>query len=297
MPSQNNSNKKRYFLFVVRIIIWLVLSYIFVDQQNWLSLHRAVSNLLSGIYVIVSVSIIVSIGRFVVLSVYRGRHRDMGDRNNFVLGVSRIGTIINAVFLVIGLMLVLGINPKEFLTSITIVAMAIALLFREYITNMISGLIIMFSSQYSLGDWIKWDSYEGEIVDITLANIVVKNEEDDLILVPNNQVFTSSFINRSANRFFKLNVRFSLPLTLPGTPEQLKTEIVKVLEEYDSTVRDEHLRLNITALDQEYIHYKCTLDPVVKSQPGMKELEQVILTAVVRFKESALQRGDIDFNA
>ena len=94
-------------------------------------------------------------------------------KDNFILGIDRIQSILDTVFFALAFIVFLGNDPKSFLTSITIVAAAIALTFKDYITNMINGLIIMFSDQLSLGDHIKIKDIDGKIVDITLINMVL----------------------------------------------------------------------------------------------------------------------------
>lgn len=282
MQKDNKKTRNRYLLFILRILIWLLIIYIFISKKKWLDEHDFVRNLLNGIYTFIGVSILVSIGRSVILSLYRRRNRALNERNNFVLGISRIANILNSVFLVVGIMLVLDINPKEFLTSITIVAMAIALLFREYITNMISGLIIMFSSQYSLDDWIKWGEYQGEIIDITLANMVIRSDDDDTILVPNNLVFTSAFINRSMQSSLKLTVKFELPLAVSERYKELEETLKQVAEEYKPIIRAETFSLKVTKLEREYVGYKVTL--ILKEHAPMKELESKLLLAVLQHK-------------
>src|SRR5690606_33060048 len=121
-----------------------------------------------------------------------------------------MATMLNVVFIIVGIMVAFGINPLEFLTSLTIVAMAIAVLFRDYITNMLSGLFIMFSDELSLGDRIKVGEHKGRIIDVTFGHIQIQNEEDDIVIVPNNLVFTNAIVNLSAHRSNLFTVKFEL---------------------------------------------------------------------------------------
>src|SRR5690606_29269263 len=106
------------------------------------------------------------VGRYLLISWYSRRsHPNNRLRSNVVLGINQFAIILNAGFVVMAIMVILNIDPKEFLTSITLVAMAIALLFRDYITNMISGLLIMFSDRFTVGDYIKIGNDQGRIVD------------------------------------------------------------------------------------------------------------------------------------
>src|SRR5690606_11041092 len=131
-------------------------------------------------------------------------------RSNFVLGINRIAEILNVGIFIISFMLLFGRDPLEFFTSITIVAAAIAIVSKDYITNMINGLIIMFSDQLTLGDIIRIGDQEGKITDVTLLNIVLTNEDSDLVMVPNNLLLTAQVVNHSKQHIKKLTFEFDM---------------------------------------------------------------------------------------
>src|SRR5690606_14010039 len=149
-------------------------------------------------------------------------------RGNFVLGINRLTVVLNTTVAAISLMIAFGIDPRNFVTSLTIVAMAIAVTFREYITNLLSGLFIMYSDQLSVGDRVKIGEHKGRIVDINFASLVIQNEDDDMVMVPNNMVFTSPIINLSAHRSTLFIVKFELPLQAAVEVDKLE-EIIRVL--------------------------------------------------------------------
>src|SRR5690606_7854747 len=210
---QKLSRRRSLVSFATRLVLWVGITYSFVAIRDFYAAHSKISEIAYALNTFLTGSILVSIGKWLVISWYSRRTKKNDRvRGNFVLGVSQIAGIATVVFAVISVMLALGINPKEFLTSITIVAMAIALLFRDYITNMISGLLIMFSDRFTIGDNIKIGEYEGRILDITLVNIEVKNEDDDIVLIPNNTAFTANIINQSLHNSRKVTVEFQLPL-------------------------------------------------------------------------------------
>lgn len=274
-------NNNRYVSFFVRLAIWAAITYIYIDFSPYLAEHASVANLLHGAYTFLSVSILVSLGRWTVIGLYLGRKKQSQARSNFVLGINRIANILSSLFLIIGAMIALGINPKEFLTSITIVAMAIALLFREYITNMISGLIIMFSEQFSLGDKIKVAEHQGEIIDITLANIVIKNEDDDTIMVPNNLAFTAAFVNHSAQGSHNLAVRFELPLPLAGRVEELGDLLKRSLSAYPEDIYIESFVLKVTGISTDQARFKIHVKMRERARAGAKDIEGYLLRQVL----------------
>ena len=137
-----------------------------------------------SVMIFLSASLSISIIRYFIIRIYTSKNKLKNKvKDNFILGINQIVSVLNTVFIVIAFMYLLGINPIKFLTSITIVAAAIALLSKEYIANMINGLIIMFADKLSLGDHIKIGSEEGKIVDITLLNVILQNETNENIFL------------------------------------------------------------------------------------------------------------------
>src|SRR5690606_20301403 len=200
-------------LLVLKVVLWLAIGYSFAADMELYRQYPRLGQIVYGLNTFLTGSVLISIGRFVLISVYRRQSKKNNRvRGNYILGITQIATLLNVIFLVLGLMLVFGINPKEFLTSITIVAAAIALVFRDYITNVISGLLVMFSDQFTIGDTIRVGDHQGKIVDITLANILIKNEDDDIVLIPNNTAFTTNIVNQSLQNSRKLTLDFELSL-------------------------------------------------------------------------------------
>ena len=239
---------------------------------------------LRGVYFFLVPSIIVSIARFVIISFYNARHAKVAVRGNFVLGINRLTAMLNAVFVVIALMIAFGIKPIEFLTSLTIVAMAIAVLFRDYITNMLSGLFIMFSEQLSVGDRIKVGDQKGRIVDITFANIELQNDEDDIVMIPNNLVFTNPMVNLSAHRSNLFTVKFELPLAIPISVDQLESDIRSTLTNHPNLAPTNELDLEVVEIGKDFVRYKMELYAVSSSNKLHKSIENEILKYILDFK-------------
>ncbi|MHC8950130.1 mechanosensitive ion channel family protein [Sphingobacterium hungaricum] len=279
-------------LIAVGLIIW---SYFlmpeFYDEKNteYPKMLRMVSGLLSFLIP----SIFLSIIRFIIITVYNARNANRVVRGNFVLGINRLTVVLNTVLAVISFMIAFGINPKEFITSMTIVAMAIAVIFREYITNMISGLIIMFSDDLSVGDRIRVGNYQGRIVDITFSNILLQDEEDDIVMIPNNMVFTSTFVNLSAHRSSLFSVKFELPVSTASTIDLLETEIKSLLLNHPNLAQDEEVQLKVMEIGKDYIRYKIDLHAVSNSSKLHKQLENEILKHVLKYEGELLKPSEL----
>lgn len=267
-------------MFIAKLI--LVIASIFIalnisdseENKLWFQIIKAANTFLVP-------SIILSIIRVVIISFYNARHANRSVRGNFVLGINRLTAILNASFIVIALMIAFGIKPLEFLTSMTIVAMAIAVIFRDYITNMLSGLFIMFSEQLSVGDRIVVGDNKGRIVDITFAHIELQNEEDDIVMVPNNLVFTSPIINLSAHRSNLFTVKFELPLPMATNLLELEEDIRSLLINHPNLDPSSEINLNIVEVGKDCVRYKIELHATSSSNSLHKQIENEVLRQIL----------------
>jgi small-conductance mechanosensitive channel len=271
-----------FILKIIAVIISITVYNMFpVTKDNEL-LHQV----LKGINTFFVPSIVLSILRYIVISVYNARHANRAVRGNFVLGINRLTAVLNTVLFIIAVMVAFGINPVEFVTSLTIVAMAIAVLFRDYITNMLSGLFIMFSEQLSVGDRIKVGEHKGRIVDITFANILLQNEEDDIVMVPNNLVFTNSMVNLSAHRSNLFTVKFELPLYVATDVATLEKEIQSVLINHPNLDANMPPALQVQEIAKDFVRYKLELYAISSSNKLHREVENEVLREILIFEHA-----------
>lgn len=290
MTNQDENKRKfrhhQVWAFLIKLIVSMLLIWFFARFGRTFDADSWIPQLVTGALSFLIPSSLLSILRFSLISIYNARRSNRTVRGNFVLGINRLTAVANAICAIIALMIMFGIRPMEFITSLTIVAMALAVTFRDYITNMISGLIIMFSDQISIGDRIKFDNHQGRIMDITLANLVIQDEEDDIVMVPNNMVFTSTFTNLSAYQSKLFAVRFELPLNVAVEIEQLEDLLRKSLVSHPN-LQDEDIELKVVEIGKDFVRYKIDLHAVSYSNKLHRRLENEILKEVLKFERDS----------
>lgn len=269
--------------FVVRIILWIALTVSFVPLADIYEKKKAIRDIAYGLNTFLTASVLISIGHFILVKLYNSRNEQQVVRGNFVLGITRVATVGNVFFIIVSLMIAVGINPKDFITSMTIVAMAIAVIFREYITNMISGLIIMFSDQFSVGDRIKIGEYQGKIVDITLANLVVRDEDDDAVMIPNNLVFTATLVNKTSQKSNKIVVKFELPIDRSVAVTELEHYLNPLFQKNSNLDYSQGFTVKIADVAKDYIKYKVEISTISSSNKIHQQVQSTILNEVLQF--------------
>jgi hypothetical protein len=147
---------------------------------------------------------------------------------------------------------------------------------------MINGLIIMFSDRLSLGDHIRIGNNEGKILDITLINMILQNEDSDMVIVPNSIAFSSVIINQSKQNTKKLSVEFDMALENGYTPEYLENYLNKIIDSYSANVVPGGLTVKTLEINRDVVIFKAMV--LLKHYDKLKEREirRSINTALIR---------------
>jgi small-conductance mechanosensitive channel len=170
------------------------------------------------------------------------------------------------------------------------VAAAIAIISKDYLVNMINGFILMFSNQLSLNDYIKVGDLSGRILDITLLNIVLLSDEDEVIYIPNTLVATSNVVNSTKKNFKKLSFDFELGPEVLGNPDELEDYIVDSLKVEFKDISLEKFSLKIIEIKKDSVNLKLhiTLDKKHKDleKPVRRFINKTILNYIAESKKA-----------
>lgn len=272
--------------FIIKVASWVLLYTSFWYFGDFYTEYPRLDRVSNGLNLFLTTSILFSIGRYIIITIYNKRHEKRIVRGNFVLGINRLTVVLNTTMAGISLMIALGIDPREFVTSMTIVAMALAVTFREYITNLLSGLFIMFSDQFSVGDRVKIGEHKGRIIDINFSSLVIQNEDDDMVMVPNNMIFTSPIVNLSSNRSTLFLVKFELPLQIGVDVKKLEENIKALLVNHPYLAEEEELQLKVVKIGKDYVRYKIELRATSSSNKIHKQVENEVFREILKFKQN-----------
>ncbi|MEB2775739.1 mechanosensitive ion channel [Algoriphagus sp. D3-2-R+10] len=243
-----NQENKRRINFLLKLLLLLILIVGF-ESNTWLTpffdRYVILANVTRALIFLLSGNLIISLARIITLQFYLKRTEESRVQPNFVIGIDRLATLMNMLVILVSLMLLFGVEPLKFLTSITIVAAAIALLTKEYITNIVNGLIIMFSDQLEIGDKILIGKNVGFIRDITLINMVLKSETGEIIIVPNTLALTSEVVNYSKNNSHQMIFDSELPFNSKIQLNELESQLNNSLAAFSELVYVDGAQLNV----------------------------------------------------
>lgn len=250
----------------------LGLSEFILSRELWLSIHRLVLITIS----VFALDHLISLGYILQ---YKLRSKD-----NFLIGIRHLTFVVYAVLFLLIFLSAFNISLQEAFTSVSIVAAALAITLKDYVSNMINGMIITFQSQISLGDMVRIGDQRGKVMNITLMYIHLLNDDDDLILIPNNIVFQQEVVNYTKREIKKSSIDFELAYDRMETLEDLEEYLVNQMAHYADAVRSDSFNLRVNEMAKDKLKLK--FQYILRTGPNKeieKEIRKYVIRSIVRY--------------
>lgn len=249
---------KKQLLLLVRLIGLVLVLFVRSNYLDWfpqMKPHAEEIQILAGFFVFfLAANILV-----VILSwIYRKRRHYLDNQgDNVVLGLKNIYYILMSGAIVTTILGLFGIDPKTLFTTLSIVAAAIAIISKEYISEIISGIIISFSSnEISVGDYLKIGAHKGKIIDLGLTKIAFLDEDDDIIFIPNTQVFASEIVNYTKKQIRRVSIEFEASLHAVPSVEALEVYLTEALKDYHDFIEPGSFWLRVVEIKKDSLFMK-----------------------------------------
>ncbi|MDR3093849.1 MAG: mechanosensitive ion channel [Bacteroidales bacterium] len=91
-----------------------------------------------------------------------------------------------------------GVEVTTLLGALGVGGMAVALAAQDTIKNIFGGITIYTDGPFRIGDYIKFDGFEGYVQDIGLRSTRIKTMENRIVTVPNFKLMDASVVNVTA---------------------------------------------------------------------------------------------------
>ncbi|MEN9947925.1 MAG: hypothetical protein RL106_748 [Bacteroidota bacterium] len=180
-------------------------------------------------------------------------------KDNFTIGINHISKIIYGLLLTALVMSLLNISIKEALTTLSLIAAALVVMTKDYISNVINGMYMTFTRVVNIGDQVSIGGSRGKILDITLTNVHIVNEDDDIIFIPNTKVFSEEIINYTRRDLKKSAIDFQVAAHTPHDIAQLEQQLWEHLGEWQSQIIEDTFTIKTVNIKAEYtdckLHY------------------------------------------
>ncbi len=272
--------RKRVFLSTLVVLaLFLVLQ--LLPEPPALTAPIVTKTLSVSILVLVA-NILANAIRLLVVSRHRNKRGIANDdKDNFTVGMNALVNAATVIALIVIVFWVFDIEFRSFLNSIAIFAVALTLIFQEYIKNFLFGFSMMFSTDYEIGDYIQvGEMQKGVIVTLTFSSVHIKTETGDLLFVPNSVVRTHQVTNFSKLKPKRMTIEFSILRDQMRSVDKLEKQLLEHLQKkFPDTIDLDRSKLQVRIANKDEVTFLLEL----ASRKSSLKLKEQINAAVQRF--------------
>lgn len=127
---------------------------------------------------------------------------------NLVKVFQRIG---GALILFVGFMIAMviaipGFTPAKLVGALGIGSVAIGFAFKDIFQNLLSGILLLVSEPFRIGDQIISGDYEGTVEDIKVRATTIRTYDGRQVVIPNSQLYTNALTVNTAYKRRRLQI-------------------------------------------------------------------------------------------
>jgi small conductance mechanosensitive channel len=152
------------------------------------------------------------------------------DPVNYVL-VVRATRIILWLMLIMVILPTLGISTAPLVTLVGTIGVAVALALKDSLSNVASGIIMVFTKPFVKGDVIEVDGITGVVDYIDMLSTRLHKFDNQVVIVPNKEITNSVLINITKMDLHRVDVTFEI--SYESDIDRAKALIEKIIEKSD----------------------------------------------------------------
>ncbi|PKA84129.1 small conductance mechanosensitive channel [Ulvibacter sp. MAR_2010_11] len=169
-----------------------------------------------------------------------------------------MGKILFGITLLVGFFIALGVMELDkALTSILagagVMGLAIGLALQGTLGNTVSGVVLSFQPNVRIGDFIETEGKQGYITEISLRNIVMRQTDNEFVIIPNSKFVENVFTNYSWSQRSRISV--SCGVGYESNLQQVEDLVVGVISENFEQKDKEEVEFFFTGFGDSSINF------------------------------------------
>lgn len=149
----------------------------------------------------------------------------------------------------------IGIKTTSVVTIVGAAGFSIGLAFKELLSNLASGFIILFFKPFEIGDYIQASdtNVEGTVADIQIFSTILKTPDNKTIIIPNFQITSNNIINYTHQNIRRIDFTFNVDYdTNVGV---LKNIVQEIFEEDKRVLTDPKPLIGINSMGNKSMEF------------------------------------------
>ncbi|MFC4269540.1 mechanosensitive ion channel family protein [Polaribacter marinivivus] len=95
---------------------------------------------------------------------------------------------------------------KTIVSAAGVSGIVVGLALQGTLSNTISGIVLSFRKNLNIGNWVETNGYAGEVIDINLNYFVIKEADNNMVVIPNKTILENPFKNYSLTTKMRITI-------------------------------------------------------------------------------------------
>lgn len=147
----------------------------------------------------------------------------------------------------------LGIDVTSLIAAFSIVGVAFSLSIQGSLSNVMSGITLLFTKQFAVDDYIEAGGVSGTVVEIGISHCRLRTPDNKDIYVPNSTIVSEKIINYSTEE--KRRVDITVGVSYSEDIDKVKKVLKGVVESTPKVLLDDAVFIGITAYKDSCVDY------------------------------------------
>ena len=148
--------------------------------------------------------------------------------------ISILNEIVKYTIIIIGISFILalfGIDLNAILVSLGVVGIALGFASKDIVSNLISGLFILFDKSFKVGDSIEINNQKGKVEKLGLRTTQIITADNSQIIIPNSSFSKTTYINHTSTRDRRINLDVMLPYNY--NLKEFENNVLEIISNFD----------------------------------------------------------------
>lgn len=179
----------------------------------------------------------------------RSRHLDP-SLESFILSVVKTALWAIAIIIVAS---ALGINITSLVAILSVAGVALSLALQGLLANMFSGITILATRPFSVGDQVSVSGQVGFVKSIGLISTCIRTFDNRIVYIPNNSIVSGVIVNETAEETRRIDVHIETSYDAPT--ELVRKALLEAAEGCPVVLSDPAPAVAVAAFNSSNIDY------------------------------------------
>lgn len=147
----------------------------------------------------------------------------------------------------------LGIDVTSLVAAFSIVGVAVSLSLQSSLSNVMSGITLLFTKQFNVDDYIEAGGVSGTVLAIGISHCKLRTPDNKEIFVPNSTIVSEKIINYSTEPMRRVDI--TIGASYNEDIDKVKKALMSVVEDTPEVLKDQSIFVGITAFQASAIDY------------------------------------------